>query len=65
MLFADWSTKTIKVPKQVYAGLKQYLSNEEMVEAVALVGAYNFLGRFVVALDVGGMVDESVPIPGQ
>ncbi|KAI0786693.1 4-carboxymuconolactone decarboxylase [Abortiporus biennis] len=71
LVFTDYMTKEIKVPKEVYEQLKELISdsdddedrNRKMVEAVSTIGAYNMVSRFLVALDVGGMEDVEVPIP--
>lgn len=63
MLFADWSTKEVKVPQAIFDGLKQYLNDRQMVEAVATVAAYNMVSRVLVAFDVNGKADVQVPIP--
>jgi len=34
-----------------------------LVECAAVVATYNMVSRFLVALDVGGMLDEPVPWP--
>ncbi|KAL0956280.1 hypothetical protein HGRIS_002438 [Hohenbuehelia grisea] len=63
MTFTDWVTKNIKVPDHVFNGLKQFLSNEQIVEATGTVGGYNLVSRFVVALNVDSKMDVPVPIP--
>ncbi|PSR72841.1 hypothetical protein PHLCEN_2v11290 [Hermanssonia centrifuga] len=63
MNFADWVTKAVYVPQPVYDSLKKYLSDMQMVDATATVGGYNFVSRFVVALNVDGKMDTPVPIP--
>ncbi|KAI0786694.1 AhpD-like protein [Abortiporus biennis] len=63
LLFADWSSKNVHVPQPVFNGLKQFLNNKQIVEAVSTVGFYNFVSRFVVSLNVDGKMDTAVPIP--
>ncbi|KAJ3489127.1 hypothetical protein NLI96_g2354 [Meripilus lineatus] len=63
LVFADFVTKEVKVPTSVFDSLKSFLSDRQMVEAVATVGGYNFVSRFVVALDVDGKMDTPVPVP--
>ena len=63
MLFADYVTKSVYVPQPAYNGLKKYLSDKQMVEATSTVGFYNFVSRFLLALDVDGKMDTPVPIP--
>ncbi|GLB37113.1 hypothetical protein LshimejAT787_0401640 [Lyophyllum shimeji] len=63
MTFTDWSTKTAKVPDRVFANLQKVLNNQQLVEAAATVGGYNFVSRFLLALDVDGKNNAPVPIP--
>ncbi|KAG6907664.1 hypothetical protein DXG01_007868 [Tephrocybe rancida] len=63
MLFTDWSTSTAQVPDRVFAGLQKFLNNQQLVEATATVGGYNFVSRFLLALDVDGKNSVPVPIP--
>ena len=76
LAFADASTKDIKVSNEVFDSLasefKKFLANETdieskvqelLVETTAVVGTYNMVSRFLVALDVGGKSDEPVPWP--
>lgn len=53
----------MKVPQAIFDGLKQYLNDRQMVEAVATVAAYNMVSRVLVAFDVNGKADVQVPIP--
>ncbi|KAI0820026.1 4-carboxymuconolactone decarboxylase [Trametes gibbosa] len=63
--FADFMTNAIKVPQPVFDHLHQFLSDKQIVDAVATVGTYNLVSRFVVALDVDSKMDVPVPIPTQ
>lgn len=63
MLFADHVTKSISVPDSVYSGLKKHLNDRQIVEATATVGFYNFVSRFLIALNVDGDMNMPVPIP--
>ncbi|KAF8070190.1 4-carboxymuconolactone decarboxylase [Lyophyllum atratum] len=63
MAFTDWSTNTAKVPDRVFANLKKFLNDQQLVEATATVGGYNFVSRFLLALDVDGKNNVPVPIP--
>ena len=65
LLFADFVTKSVKVPQHVFDQLHSFLNDTQMVDAVATVGGYNFVSRFVVALDVDSKMDVPVPIPSQ
>jgi len=61
--FADSITLNVRVPDRVFNGLARYLNESQMVEATATAGSYNFVGRFLTALDIDGKMDEEVPIP--
>lgn len=63
MEFCDWSTKNIDVPDEVFNKLHTFLNDTQMVEATATAGFYNFVSRFVDALDVDGKANITVPIP--
>lgn len=61
--FCDWITKSVDVPDHAFKNLRQFLNDQQMVEATATNGFYAFVSRFVEALDVDGKVNTSVPIP--
>lgn len=63
MAYADWITKSVHVPDRVFANLKAHLNDQQLVEATATTGGYNFVSRFVVALNVDGKMNVPVPIP--
>jgi alkylhydroperoxidase family enzyme len=63
MDFCDWNTMSIDVPDFVFKNLRSFLNDTQMVEATATTGFYNFVSRFVEALDVDGKMDTLVPIP--
>ncbi|CDO75676.1 hypothetical protein BN946_scf184941.g29 [Trametes cinnabarina] len=65
MLFTDFMTEAINVPQPVFDGLHRFLSDKQIVDAVATVGTYNLVSRFVVALNVDSKMDVPVPIPTQ
>ncbi|KZZ86646.1 Carboxymuconolactone decarboxylase [Ascosphaera apis ARSEF 7405] len=61
MAYTDQMTKQIKVSDKVFAGLGEAgLSDQEIVELTAGVGAYNCVSRFLVALDVGENNDKEM-----
>jgi hypothetical protein len=78
-MFADASTKNVKVAKEITDALTIHLKSwvgssfepgnvEEtvqdlLVEAVAVTAAYNMVSRFLISLDVGCMSDNEVPWP--
>ncbi|KAI5305791.1 hypothetical protein KEM56_003306 [Ascosphaera pollenicola] len=61
MAYTDQMTKQIKVSDKVFKGLGEAgLSDQEIVELTAGVGAYNCVSRFLVALDVGENNDKEM-----
>ncbi|EIW63472.1 uncharacterized protein TRAVEDRAFT_114123, partial [Trametes versicolor FP-101664 SS1] len=63
LLLADFMTNAVKVPQPVFDGLHKFLDDKQMVDAVATVGTYNLVSRFVLALDVDSKADVPVPLP--
>ncbi|KAJ5085876.1 4-carboxymuconolactone decarboxylase family protein [Penicillium argentinense] len=51
--YTDAMTKTVTVPDAVFAELRAWFNEQEVVEITATVAAYNCVSRFLVALDVG------------
>jgi AhpD family alkylhydroperoxidase len=48
----DGMTKHVQVPNDAVAAVREFLSDREVVELVATVGAYNMVSRFLEALDI-------------
>ncbi|KAJ7600955.1 4-carboxymuconolactone decarboxylase [Mycena floridula] len=63
MAFTDAITESVHVPDAIFNNLAKFLNDTQMVEAVATAGGYNFVSRFVVALNVDGKMAVPVPIP--
>ena len=63
MVLTDFMTDAVKVHQPVFDNLHKFLSDKQMVDAVATVGTYNLVSRFVVALDVDSKMDVPVPAP--
>ncbi len=61
MSYADWITNSIRVPDTVFNGLKQFLNDQQIVEATMTAGSYNLVSRFVVALDADAKMNVPVP----
>jgi len=74
--FADASTRSIKIPDEVFNTLRDELSaalksrdsqevtvERQLVEAVATIGGYNLVSRFLVALDVDDRSSQTIPVP--
>ena len=51
--YTDTMTKNIQVPDAVFAPLKQFLDDREIVELTATIAGYNLVSRFLEALNVG------------
>ncbi|KAL8717672.1 MAG: hypothetical protein Q9225_005109 [Loekoesia sp. 1 TL-2023] len=60
MAYTDAMTKDVKVPDAVFADLKQWFNDREIVEITTTVAAYNCVSRFLVALDVGEMNEATI-----
>ncbi|KAF7328452.1 putative glycosidase C21B10.07 [Mycena sanguinolenta] len=63
MTFTDWITQNIRVPDDVFDGLRPFLNDSQLVEAVSTAASYSAGGRLVVALNVDAKMDVPVPIP--
>lgn len=62
--FADASTFSVHVPQSRVNELKEYLKDDQqLLEATAVVATYNMVSRLLMAVDVGELVNESVPLP--
>ncbi|KAH7067701.1 AhpD-like protein [Paraphoma chrysanthemicola] len=62
--YTDAMTTTVTVPDGVFAELKKYFNEREVVEITATIGAYNCVSRFLVALDVGERNGQEGPKEG-
>ncbi|KAJ5760493.1 Carboxymuconolactone decarboxylase [Penicillium odoratum] len=51
--YTDAMTRTIKVPDEVFAELKNFFNPQEVVEITTTIAAYNCVSRILVALDIG------------
>lgn len=49
---ADSMTLNIKVEDDVYSSGKSFYSNQQMLDAILTVAAYNMVSRFLVALEI-------------
>ena len=48
----DGMTRNVQVPAAAVAAVRRFLSEREVVELVATVGAYNMVSRFLEALEI-------------
>ncbi|CAG7950402.1 unnamed protein product [Penicillium salamii] len=51
--YTDAMTKTIKVPDEVFDGLKSLFKPQEVLEMTTTIAGYNCVSRILVALDIG------------
>jgi alkylhydroperoxidase family enzyme len=56
--YTDAMTIGCIVPEPLFAKLKGFFSEKEVVEITSTVAAYNCVSRFLVALDVGEMAEK-------
>lgn len=49
----DVMTRDIEVPGALYARVATAFSQQQVVDAMVTIGAYNMVSRFLVALDIG------------
>ena len=52
LALTDTMTRDVQVPEGVLAAVREHLSDREVVELVATIGAYNMVSRFIVALGI-------------
>jgi alkylhydroperoxidase family enzyme len=52
LAYTDAMTREIDVPDTVFADLRKFFSQRQIVELTMLIGAYNMLTRFLKALQV-------------
>jgi 4-carboxymuconolactone decarboxylase len=52
LAYVDTITREIEVPEPVFAALKPYFNDRQIVEVTMLISAYNMLTRFLKALRV-------------
>lgn len=63
--YVDAMTRDVRVGEGVFAGLREWFGEREVVELTAGVAAYNCVSRFLVALDVGEMNGEEMVVPSE
>jgi AhpD family alkylhydroperoxidase len=61
LAYCDAMTRAIRVPDEVFAGVRRALPDRELVELTATIGAYNMVSRFLEALEI----DHHDAIPGE
>lgn len=57
--YTDSMTETVEVPGDVFAEVRKFFNDKEVVEITATIAAYNCCSRFLVALDVGEKNEQS------
>ncbi len=50
--YIDYMTKEIRVPEETFSSVRKYFNERQMVELTAIIGAYNLVSRFIVALEI-------------
>lgn len=61
LVYADWMTKNVHVPQDVFGSLAALLDDKQVVEVTVTISTYNMVSRILVALDVADKADEKVP----
>ncbi|KAJ5361956.1 hypothetical protein N7541_002800 [Penicillium brevicompactum] len=51
--YTDAMTKTVKVPDEVFEGLKVLFNPQQVLELTTTIAGYNCVSRILVALDIG------------
>lgn len=52
LALTDAMTRDIRVPDEVFAEVRKYLADREVVELVATIAAYNMVSRFLEAMQI-------------
>lgn len=52
LAYTDSMTRDIDVPEDIFDAVKVHLTDQEMVELTATIGAYNLVSRFLEAIKV-------------
>ncbi|KAJ7628881.1 AhpD-like protein [Roridomyces roridus] len=63
MIFTDWITLNVHVPDDVFDAMRPILNDEQLVEGSMTAAEYNSGSRWIVTMNVDGMMDVPVPIP--
>ncbi|QRV83117.1 carboxymuconolactone decarboxylase [Ceratobasidium sp. AG-Ba] len=62
--FTDASTRNAHIPESIFQEFKKHMKDDrQIVEAVLTVAGYNMVARTLVALNVDGASEDSVPTP--
>ena len=57
LAYCDAMTRTVHVPDEVFAAVRDALDNRRLVELTATVGAYNMVSRFLEAMRIDARDD--------
>jgi 4-carboxymuconolactone decarboxylase len=52
LAYAEVMTVDVSVPDDVFSGVRRHLSDRDLVELTATIGAYNLVSRFLVAMKI-------------
>ena len=61
--YTDAMTKDVQVADAIFAKMKRWFGEQEIVEITATIAAYNCVSRFLVALDIGEMNQQAPTQP--
>jgi 4-carboxymuconolactone decarboxylase len=62
--FTDASTRNAHIPEPIFQEFKKQMKDDrQVVEAALTVAGYNMVARTLIALNVDGAAEDSVPIP--
>ncbi|MBP5871428.1 carboxymuconolactone decarboxylase family protein [Streptomyces scabiei] len=53
LAYTDAMTRSVDVPDAVFDGLRAHFDDRRIVELTAVIGTYNLVSRFLVALHIG------------
>ena len=53
LAYSDAMTREIKVPDALFAAIREFLDDREIMDLTALVGSYNLVSRVLIALQIG------------
>ncbi|WP_159347054.1 carboxymuconolactone decarboxylase family protein [Roseomonas harenae] len=63
--YCDAMTREIRVPDEIFAGVRRVLDDRCLVELTATIGAYNMVSRFLEALKIDHHDDMRAPAHGR
>jgi len=61
LAYCDAMTRKIRVPDEIFAGVRRALDDRCLVELTATIGAYNMVSRFLEAMQIDHHDDMKAP----